>query len=339
MNAQTTSFHNGSRAPEMIGWVSCKKPALGLPVGHFWTAALVLAALLHPCSAKADNIAYATLPGGDFGTLDLDTGAYSFLGNSGVTLAGLAVENGTLYGVDFHVLSGGTLYAANPTNGSLSAVGTSTTIYDDFGGTAGGLFAVDSFANLYSINSATGATTLIGATGILHFGSWRCLSSGATNLYFANGSDLYAVDTNTGTASPVGNMGGPEISTMVMEGGILYGGQTVPGLQVDTLDPMTGAATAGAMVTGTSDAVFGLAPYPLPTPLPTMRSLTISNTGNSVVVAWPSSGNFTLQLSRDLAAAGGWATNTYTIVTNGNGTNSITIAPATGSLFFRLANP
>jgi hypothetical protein len=59
---------------------------------------------------------------------------------------------------------------------------------------------------------------------------------------------------------------------------------------------------------------------------------------NSVVVSWPDTGSYTLQQNNNLAASAGWTTSGYSIST-ANGTNSITISPPTGNLFFRLANP
>jgi hypothetical protein len=68
-------------------------------------------------------------------------------------------------------------------------------------------------------------------------------------------------------------------------------------------------------------------------------SLTIVSSGlNSVTVLWPNIGNYTLQQNSDLASAAGWSTSGYSITTS-NGTNSISITPATGNLFFRLATP
>jgi hypothetical protein len=68
-------------------------------------------------------------------------------------------------------------------------------------------------------------------------------------------------------------------------------------------------------------------------------TLTITKSGNSVIVSWPDMGGYTLQQNSNLAALAGWTTSGYTISTNANGTNSITITPPTGNLFFRLANP
>jgi hypothetical protein len=58
---------------------------------------------------------------------------------------------------------------------------------------------------------------------------------------------------------------------------------------------------------------------------------------NSVKVSWPDTGSYTLQQNNNLAG-GSWTTSGYTITTS-NGTNSITITPPTGNLFFRLSNP
>ena len=67
-------------------------------------------------------------------------------------------------------------------------------------------------------------------------------------------------------------------------------------------------------------------------------NLTISQSGNSVIVSWPNTGNFVLQQNGNLAVASGWATSGYAVTTNSPfGTNSITITPPVGTLFFRLA--
>jgi hypothetical protein len=66
--------------------------------------------------------------------------------------------------------------------------------------------------------------------------------------------------------------------------------------------------------------------------------LTIIHSVNTVIVSWPDTGSYTLQQNANLALANGWTTNGYSITT-ANGTNSITITPPTGSLFFRLSNP
>jgi len=69
-----------------------------------------------------------------------------------------------------------------------------------------------------------------------------------------------------------------------------------------------------------------------------LPNLTITHAGNSVIVSWPDTGSYTLQQNNNLAASAGWTTSGYTI-SPANGTNSITITPPTGNLFFRLSQP
>ena len=217
-------------------------------------------------STSGDNIAYMTVyAGADFGTIDLATGAFTRLGNSDQTLAGLGVANSTLYAASYHT-NPGNLYTVNPANGGLTLVGSSAISYDMFGSNTQGLYAMGIDGNLYSINSTTGAATLIGPIGV-GFGSWRNLSCNASTLYLANGANLYTLNTTTGAATLVGNMGGPQMGAILLEGGILYGGEETPSFRVDMLDPNTGVATTGPNVTGVSGGVFGgLAPYPLSVP-------------------------------------------------------------------------
>ncbi|MGA3181014.1 MAG: hypothetical protein ABSF38_11770 [Verrucomicrobiota bacterium] len=96
-----------------------------------------------------------------------------------------------------------------------------------------------------------------------------------------------------------------------------------------------GQPDAGAAMTGGNYSLTGgiwsiitvVGPY-----------LAISHAGNSVTVSWPTTAGYTLQQNNNLAAASGWAASAYSVSTN-NGTNSITITPPAGNLFFRLANP
>ena len=62
--------------------------------------------------------------------------------------------------------------------------------------------------------------------------------------------------------------------------------------------------------------------------------LNIYGSGNSVVVAWPNTGTYTL-LQNTTATGGSWVTSGYSVST-ANGTNSITITAPSGNLFFRL---
>ena len=66
-----------------------------------------------------------------------------------------------------------------------------------------------------------------------------------------------------------------------------------------------------------------------------LPNLTITFVGpNSVVVSWPDTGSYTLQTNNNLIASN-WLGCGGTINTV-NGTNSVTVTPPTGNLFFRL---
>jgi PEP-CTERM motif len=230
-------------------------------------AGAILVLLSSLATAKADPMAYMGTDTGEFGTIDLTTGVFSLLGNSGQTLAGMAVDGGKLFASAYHTASG-TLFNINPANGMLTTVGSSGVDIDDFGSTTSGLFGVGVNGNLYSFNASNGAATLIGPTGI-GFGSWRGLSTNSSNLYFADGIALYTLNTSTGAATLIGDMGGGvEIGALLEEGGVLYGGEEEPSLQIDTLDPVTGLATSGPPLTGATGHFYALAPSPIPTPPP-----------------------------------------------------------------------
>ncbi len=68
---------------------------------------------------------------------------------------------------------------------------------------------------------------------------------------------------------------------------------------------------------------------------PGLPDLVITHAGNTVTVSWPATGSYTLQQNTSLGNSGGWGTSGYSITT-ANGTNSISITPPTGNLFFRL---
>ncbi len=229
-------------------------------------ALLVLSAV----GLKADVYAYAGLGSGEFGTLDLNTGAFNPLSNLGVTPAGLGVAGGTLYAASY---GNGTLYRVNPANGSFTQVGIPSDVFysGGFGSTTSGLYGLAG-TELYSINPLTGAATAIGSDGI-NLQGWRDLSVNSGTLYFGNGADLYTINTTTGAGTLVGAFGGgAEIGALVMEGGVLYGGDQ-GNLSIDTINTSTGAATIISGNSVVSD-VWGLAPDPVTaaTPEPGSKS-------------------------------------------------------------------
>ena len=68
--------------------------------------------------------------------------------------------------------------------------------------------------------------------------------------------------------------------------------------------------------------------------------LIVPNGPNSLKVLWPdpATNTYTLQQNANLAARNGWTTSGYSI-NPANGTNSVTVTPSIGNLFFRLAKP
>jgi hypothetical protein len=68
---------------------------------------------------------------------------------------------------------------------------------------------------------------------------------------------------------------------------------------------------------------------------PGLPNLTITHSGNSVIVSWPDTGTYSLQQNPSVSIPSGWIPSGYSITTT-NGTNSITIPSPSGNLFFRL---
>ena len=93
-----------------------------------------------------------------------------------------------------------------------------------------------------------------------------------------------------------------------------------------------GPMTAGLYsVTGGFWSIYALQTLGLP-------NLIITYIGpNSVKVSWPNTGSYTLQ-TNSIITTSGWFGYGGTI-SNANSTNSVTITPPTGNLFFRLSKP
>src|SRR5580698_4986152 len=123
-------------------------------------------------SLEADDLAYmiGAAYGGNtspFGTVDLNSGAFTLIGNMGPgSYTGLAVANGVVY-----TEQNGLLFSVNTSNGSLTQIGGITgNNLATFGSTTTGLYGLygsgsQSVATLFSINPQTGAITAIGPIG------------------------------------------------------------------------------------------------------------------------------------------------------------------------------
>ncbi len=229
-------------------------------------ALLVSIFLAFQPSALADHLAYEVTSTSQFGVIDLDTGVFTPIGTLSVTLCGLAVYHGNLYGYG-PCGTGGKLYEVNPANGSETAIGPASSSYRFLGSTTKGIYGFDSNLNLYSIDPTTGAATLIGATGLSSPTGFGVSTNSAT-LYITPSSSgcgvghtlLYSVNTTTATATEIGTTNLPCGSgASVFENNTLYTGGNISPIAVYTLNTTSGTATLVADVSG-AGYFYGLAP-------------------------------------------------------------------------------
>jgi len=214
--------------------------------------------------------------GGTYGTIDLNTGVTSTIApytppccGGATSYNGLGVANGQLYTTSYYdpgVTTDSALLHITPPNnasGSSFVSSDSGSNIGVFGSITTGLYAVDNSGNLLSVNPATGAATVIGATGLGNGGSG--LSANGSTLYLTEQSTLYTVNTATGTATAVGNTGPYDFLAMVYEDGTLYGAAKDPanGLNyVGEINPTSGAVSDALLIGGqfpATDRIWGLA--------------------------------------------------------------------------------
>jgi hypothetical protein len=208
---------------------------------------------------------------GNFGTLHLATGGVTQIGAGTVpNSTGMDLTPGLL--VYEYNTSTNQLVEITPSTGAATPVGSAGSIPDQ--ATAGALtdgsyFGIDMVTgNLYSINLATGATTLVGATSsaLVPAGcSFEASLTGSANvLYYTIGSTgvgtsctaftdtLYQIDPTNGTTTTIGpvTVSGSGVNAFVgstFVGGTLYG-FTSDGKEY-AINPATGVATVPANTT------------------------------------------------------------------------------------------
>jgi hypothetical protein len=247
-----------------------------------WAAVMLAAVTVFgPGAAQADTLAYAGLGDstGGFGTIDLNTGAFTAAtGSLGFEPAGLGEVGSTIYTADYLT---GDLYSVNPGTGAATLISSSLPTVSLFGSTTSGLYEVTTSGELYSV-STTGTTTAIGPLGVALSG-YRNISAGGGTLYLTSNGSTYSVNTTTGAASLIGSPGAsPQIAALLFLNGTLYGTDTAN--TIDTINTSTGAATGGASISGTGGAnVWGLAQIPVP--LPATAWLLISGFGGLLLLA------------------------------------------------------
>ena len=234
------------------------------------TATLLAALAALPLSAVADTIDYVTASDGQFGTVDMNTGAFHMIGTTpGAPMWGIADINGVIYGVN----DSSQLVTINTNTAAASLIGSTGVAFTVVAGSGNKLFGLDTSNRLYSINLATGASTLIGSTGIAATAgeSWaNSLAGDGTYLYYTEelqgstnlASTLYRINETTGAATTVGPTGIHDIAGSGYDNNTLYAfttpffsSQTVASIY--TLNTSTGAATFDAKLDTTLGPVWG----------------------------------------------------------------------------------
>ena len=126
----------------------------------------LLAAVVFSGCALADSYVYVVTGASQFGTVDVNNGAFAAIGSSLTSPSGGLVQGagGSLLtlGVD------GNLYSINPTTGAETDIGATGLGINAFSlaEVNGEIYATDLSNNIYTVNPITGAATLLSATGI-----------------------------------------------------------------------------------------------------------------------------------------------------------------------------
>jgi len=229
-------------------------------------AAVAAVGLLVSASAAiASPLAYAAFFKGDFGIIDLSSGAVSVCGNSGTSLNGLATDpsgSGTI----FALASVGSTYelvTVNTPSGTLSNIGSTglTGSLEGFGSTTTGVYAFFATGNVYQIDTTSASATLVGKLGFKPSKSNFQASNANDNLYIASGKTLYQVNTTNGT----GTMIGPEsavIGALTYVNATMYGGTDRGSNKLYTVNLTNGADIFVSKVKGEKQQFFGLASIP-----------------------------------------------------------------------------
>jgi hypothetical protein len=158
---------------------------------------LIISLALFAASASADTFVYAVSTNfnnftGQFGTVDLTTGAFDQIGpTTSDPLGGLVPgANGKLLSIS----ASGNLDSVNPATGVVSVIGATglgTLAYTtaELNGT---VYATDLKSNLYTVNTTTGVASLIGYTGIPQCPTLTNPADVSDETLFADGGKLFA---------------------------------------------------------------------------------------------------------------------------------------------------
>ena len=228
-----------------------RNPLRGLALA----AIVIFGASVNLQTAQASQTVYVAGSGGEFGTINLTTGAFTAIG-PGLDLG----NNNSIFGMGFG--SDGNLYGVDSgSTSSLFQINTTTGVATPTGGiplgdsaigagadASGKLYVIDNNtpASLYTLQPPSTATTTIGSTGITSDGLVAVNANGSqifTSILVNNGfspDDLGKINPSTGVATDLGSTGFL-IFTGLFIGDTLYGFDA--GGAIVTLNTTTGAAT------------------------------------------------------------------------------------------------
>ena len=199
-------------------------------------------------SAGAGPLLYVVTFAGQFGAINPTTGVFTQIGPATMDpLGGLVAGPNGYIGVSFS----GNLDSINPATGAVSVVEAIPVVAEtanapySIAELNGTVYATDLYGNLYDVNTTTGASSLIGVTGIPICPSVYDVSDVSDETLFTANGNLYAT------------FDGVDLTTLAV----------VDSPELYQIDPATGVATlvgptalgidAAVQVNGT---VYGLAP-------------------------------------------------------------------------------
>jgi hypothetical protein len=252
----------------------------------FATLSTLVIALI-ASSAAAGPVAFANTSSGQFGTIDLGSGAFTSVGFTPTVLSGVATTSSVVYGVDAF----GNLVTINPSNAAVNVVGNTGINVVVFAGlTNGALYGLDYSNNLYSINSTTGAATFVGATGLAAIpndAGWsNGLAGDASTLYLSYeygasishsglAETLFRINPSNGSTSAIGRTFTTTTTGLGFVDGRLWGpGQIGSTLNVFDFNSGTGVGSFVAPLSGVNGLVYGVA-----APVPEPMTMTLIGTG------------------------------------------------------------
>ena len=269
----------------------------------FCTLLLGLAA----ASAHADDV-YTINGGGQFGSVNLSTGAFTPIG------PGLPEgTDGLVAGPGGNLLTvggSGDLYSINPSTGVATTIGNtgltlSTEPVNSLGGLNGSVYALDTNNSLYSVNTSTGLATLIGSTGMpgdpgcgnfpnlcdeamfsyngnlyATYDAWLVGPDGYTTTILDNPA-LWEIDPTTAAATFVASTG-LRILSLAEDNGAVVGFEGFPSaanplpnplVEAINLDPANGSTSEIVSLGTDTGPMFGVAPEAAATPEPASLAL------------------------------------------------------------------